>query len=267
MPTTSRLLVAPLPRRQLEPWQQERMWQLYVAHYDHVDRATFDRDLAEKTVVFLGTDAVSGAIVGFSTGLFFSHVHEGRTAGLYFSGDTIFDPHYWGQTALQRAVVGSMVRWQLRHPGTPLYWHLICSGVRTYLTLVRNFPTHWPHHEHEMPAWERGLLDAVARRRYGEAWRAERGVVSFGAEQPVLKAGLAPITPGLLELPEIAYFVRANPGHLAGDELAMLARVDLAAVSLMSAKWIRKALGRRAPAGAATPGTARPVRLASPEGT
>jgi len=245
MQTSTHLRVRPIPVAALRPAQVDRMWQLYADFYDHVDRPTFERDLKEKSLVFLGTDAISGAIVGFSTALFFTQRHAGRTAGVYFSGDTIVHPRYWGQTALHRAVVGELLRWKLRHPTKRLYWYLICSGCRTYLTLVRNFPTHWPHHARATPAWERGLLDAIGRRRYGAAWRVDRGVISFDGPQPVLKSAVAPITPDMLAFPEIAFFVRANPGHLEGDELAMVGRVDVRAVTGMVAKWLRKGLRRR----------------------
>src|SRR3989454_12613591 len=63
------------------------------------------RDLAEKALVFLGTDAGSGTVVGFSTALFYRQRHAGRRVGIYFSGDTIIHPRYWGQTALDRKSV------------------------------------------------------------------------------------------------------------------------------------------------------------------
>ena len=255
-----RLRVHRVPAAALLPLEVDRLWQLYAASYDHVDRRTFDHDIAEKTLVFIGTDAETGATVGFSTALFYVHRYGRRRIGIYFSGDTIIQPKYWGQHALHRAVLGELLRWKLRHPLTPLYWHLICSGYRTYLTLVRNFPVHWPHHRRPTPAWELGLLDSIGRARYGGAWQPDLGVVSPGAPKPVLKAAVAPITPDLLALPEIALFVRANPGYSNGDELAMIARLDAAAVTGMVGKWLRKALrGRRArhPGTLATAGPGR----------
>lgn len=241
MSANGRLRVSAVPVALLDGATVDGMWQLYAEHYDHVTRAEFDRDLAQKSRVFVGRDGGSGELAGFSTAQFYQHDYAGTQVGIYFSGDTIFRPRYWGQTALHRAVVRELLAWKLRHPLVPLYWHLICSGYRTYLTLVRNFPTHWPHHERATPAWERGLIDSIGRSRYGAAWRADRGVVSLGREQPVLKCQVAPFTPQVLALPEVAFFVRANPGFATGDELAMIARVDARAVGGMVAKWLRKA--------------------------
>src|SRR3989454_8496802 len=126
-----------------------------------------------------------------------------------------------------------------------LYWYLICSGYRTYLTLVRNFPEHWPHHERVTPAGERGLIDALSRSRYGEAYDADRGVISFGDRQPMLKAVVATLTNSALALPEVRFFVEVNPGHARGDEPAMIGRVNARAVGGMALKWLRRALSRR----------------------
>jgi hypothetical protein len=235
----------------------EAMWRLYADHYDNVQRPTYERDLAEKQCVFLGRDGASGEIVGFSTALFYHQEHAGRTIGVYFSGDTIIHPRYWGQRALHNAVFLSLLGWKLRHPGTPLYWYLICSGYRTYLTLVRNFPNHWPHHARPTPAWEASLIDAVSAARYGDAWKPERGVIAFPGPQPVVRQVTAPFTADVLALPEVQFFVRANPGHLDGDELAMLARLDLAAVAAITRRALRLAPSPRG----ALQGTPRPSPL------
>src|SRR5437867_1980023 len=158
---------------------------------------------------------------------------------------TIDHPRYWGQTALHRCVIATLVRWKLRHPFTPLYWYLICSGYRTYLTLVRNFPEHWPHHQRVTERWERGLLHALSRSRYGDAYDAVRGVISFGERQPMLKTVVATLTNSALALPEVRFLTPVNPRHARGDELAMIARVNLRAVGGMALKWLRRALTRR----------------------
>jgi hypothetical protein len=248
MTPSPKLRVRPVRVGRLTSDQIDRMWKLYADHYDHVTRDAFDRDLGEKTLVFLGIDAASKEIVGFSTARIYRHHYGGRWVGVYFSGDTVVLPQYWGQRALHNCVFATLVRWKLRHPFTPLYWHLICSGYRTYLTLVRNFPEHWPHHARATPRWERGLIDSICRERYGGAWRAERGVISFGEVQPVLKQAVAPFTSRVLSLPEVRFFVEANPGHAKGDELAMIARVNLQAGIQVLGKWLRRLLRRAAPA-------------------
>jgi hypothetical protein len=234
----------------------DRMWRMYAEHYDHVHRHEFERDLAEKTVVFIGIDRGTGELAGFSTALFYFQRHQGRRVGIYFSGDTILRPRYWGTRALHRCVLSYLVAWHLQHPFTPLYWHLICSGWRTYLTLARNFPDHWPALERPTPAFEAGLLQSICRARFPDAWDERRGVVSFGPVQPVLKEAVAPLTQEVLALPEVRFFIAANPGWARGDELAMLARVNGRAVGWMVGRWLRQAV-RHTP-------TPRPVAAREP---
>jgi hypothetical protein len=231
------------------------MWHLYDEHYDNVHRSVFEADLLEKSSVFLARDAVSGTLVGFSTAMVYRHRYRGRDVGVYFSGDTVLRPAYWGQRALHQAVFTMLLRWKLGHPFTPLYWHLICSGYRTYLAMVRNFPTHWPNHLRTTPPWEARLIDSICRERFGVAWKPDSGVISFEGAQPVVKTTVAPLTPEVMALPEVAFFARMNPGLLAGDELAMIGRVDIAAVRSMVARALlprrrqsRTATSRNAPA-------------------
>jgi hypothetical protein len=209
---------------------RRQMWRLYEAYYDNVSHDVFERDLAEKDFVFLAfdrADRLHVAVKGFSTAMVYEHSYRGETVGVLFSGDTIIDPEYWGQTALHRAFLATGVRWKLDNPGRRLYWLLICSGCRTYLTMARNFPEHWPHYRRGLPDWERGLIDSIARSKFGASWRPERGVVAVDAAQPKLKDHVAPFTDDVRAMPEIRFFERVNPGHDRGDELAMLGLVDL----------------------------------------
>lgn len=228
--------------RELTRAQIDQMWGLYEAGYEHVNRAAFDRDLAAKDFVLLGTDA--GAIVGFCAVVIFQHEHEGRMVGFYYTGDTVFHPRYWGQKGLHWATLREWIRWKLRHPRTPLYWYLICSGHRTYLALVRNFPTYWPRHDRPTPDLARRLLDGIGRRRFGDLWHPERGVVSTGGIQPLFRPSLSPLDPAVRTLPEVDWFLRTNPGYARGDELAMIALVDAEAIRWMTRRWLARPLRR-----------------------
>jgi len=246
MQSTGKLTVTSVPVRALDRGVIEQMWALYTGHYDHVRRDTFDADLFAKDRVFLGRDTGTGALVGFSTATIYLHRESGRKIGACFSGDTIFLPEYWGQRALHRAMALWLLGWKLTHPRVPLYWFLICHGYRTYLSMVRNFPEHWPHFERGLPEAKRALIDSLGQERFGGYWNGERGVVRFGREQPVLRATVAPFTGAVLNLPEIRFFVAANPGYAEGDELAMIGRVNFGFVLGL----VRRALsgGRARPA-------------------
>jgi len=259
MSRSGKLKVVSIPVSALDASLVDALWTLYAGHYDNVTRDVFEADLANKQSVFVGFDTGSGEVQGFSTAVIYHHRCGGRTIGVYFSGDTIVHPDYWGQKALHKAVLRALLVWKLRYPLTRLYWFLICSGYRTYLTMVRTFPEHWPHHARGLPAWERRLIDSLARERFGAAWKPERGVVSSEGPQAVVKRRVAPFTAPVLALPEVRFFVRANPGCELGDELAMIGRVTAAAYGRFALKllrrWARGLAGR--------PAMPRPIGLNS----
>jgi len=239
----------------------EEMWALYTKHYDNVDRAVFDRDLSEKQVVFLAFDARTGAVGGFSTAVMSTHRYGGRRIGVYFSGDTMVDPRYWGQRALHRAVVGTLLTWRLRHPFRRLYWHLVCNGYRTFLSLANNFPEYWPHAERELPEWERGLIDQITGQRFGSKWCPDRGVVTDTVR---LKAHVASFTPEVRALPAVQFFVGANPGYARGDELSMIGRVNARFFFRITAKLLRITARRTSAAPERAVGVSRVLGRGSP---
>ena len=250
MATSGTLNVVSRPLRTLDARLVNGLWQLYSDHYDNVTRDAFEADLANKQSVFVGFDSGSGAVKGFSTAALYRHRCEGQTVGVYFSGDTVVHPDYWGQKALHKAVLRALLAWKVRHPLTRLYWFLICSGYRTYLTMVRTFPEHWPHHERGLPPRERRMIDSLARARFGAAWRPEQGVVRIEGPQAVVKRLVAPVTAQVRSLPEVQFFMRANPGYERGDELAMIGRVNAAAYGQfglkLAGRWARALAGRPA---------------------
>ena len=225
----------------LERQQIEDMWTLYAGYYERVDRTTFDTDLREKQCVFVGLDRTSGQVRGFSTAILDTHVYRGRRVGVYFSGDTLVEPRYWGQRPFHRVCALMLLEWRLQHPFTRLYWHLICNGYRTFLTLASNFPEYWPHPEKGLPGWERGLIDTITRARFGPKWRPEAGVVRDDVR---LKPHVAPFTPEVRRIPAVRFFLERNPGYAEGDELSMVGRVNTGFFVRVSAKLVRSLLRR-----------------------
>lgn len=243
-----RLAARTVPREALSPGDREAMWDLFARHYEAVTRAGFEADLADKSHVILLRPAGEERLAGFSTLTSFPVVVQGRTVVVVFSGDTVVDPAWWGQTALQRAFLAWVIRVWLARPRTPVYWFLISKGYRTYLLLTRNFPEHWPRYDRPTPAFQAALLDTVARARFGDAWDADRGVLRFATCAGRLREGVAPVDPGTTA-PDVRFFVARNPGHAEGDELCCLGRVDhrlwLFYMGRLARRALRSVGGRR----------------------
>ena len=222
----------------------ESMWELYSNHYDNAERAIFERDLSDKQYVFLGFEDGTDEVRAFSTASIHSHAYRNRRIEVYFSGDTMVDPRYWGQQALNRSVVAALLRWRLRHPFRRLYWHLTCNGYRTFLKMANNFAEYWPHPERGLPEWQGGLIDSITRERFGVAWRPQEGVVR---DHVRLKSHVAPFTSEVRAIPAVRFFLERNPGYASGDELSMVGRVNarffLRIAAKLAAASIRRALG------------------------
>jgi hypothetical protein len=233
------LKVRRVPVARLRTRWIEEMWALYEAHYDHVERRIFDQDLAEKRWVILGLERATGHVRAFSTATIDTYQYRGRRIGVYFSGDTMVHPDYWGRHVLHRAVMLTLLQWCLLHPFRRLYWHLICNGYRTLLTLANNCPHYWPHPEQGLPAWESGLIDRISLHRFGGKWRPHEGVVRDTVR---LKSGVAPFTRSVSVLPVVRMFLTRNPGYRDGDELSMIARIDAPFFWKVAAKIVRISL-------------------------
>lgn len=234
-----RLKVVRIAVGELEQLHIEQMWSLYTSYYENVVRSVFDRDLCEKQIVFVALDPQDGSVRGFSTATIDVHAYRGQQIGVYFSGDTIVEPRYWGQKPFHRIVAMTLLRWRLRHPFTRLYWHLTCNGYRTFLTLVRNCPEHWPHRVRGLPHWERGFINSITRERFGSMWLPEAGVVRDNVR---MKPNVAPFTAEVRRIPAVQFFLELNPGYATGDELSIVGRVNTRCFLSVAAKSLRSTL-------------------------
>jgi hypothetical protein len=223
---------------------RERMWEVFQTYYADVSREMFDSDLAEKNHVFLLRDTGDKNIKGFSTVQVMHDTVVGKKVVAIFSGDTIVENEYWGQTALQKAFFRYILRIKSKNVFVPVYWFLISKGYKTYLLLSRNFPEHWPRHSKQTPPWQRAVLDTFAKRKFGDAWKSERGILQFNQCQGRLREGVAHIDENLLKQPDIKFFVEKNPHHELGDELCCLGKVDLKVASYYPLKLMRKKMFR-----------------------
>lgn len=230
--------------------QRAEMWRLFQSLYADVEQERFEQDLAEKQHIILLHEERDGSLQGFSTLAVYRRSVEGRSVVVVYSGDTVISPGYWGHRALQVAFVRFILLCKLRHPLLPVYWFLISKGYKTYLLLCRNFPEYWPRHDRETPPWQKELLAALCREKFGSAFKEERGILSFDRPLGRLRVEVAPIEPAMLADPDIRFFVERNPGHSQGDELCCLGGVGVRQGVYFSARLVRRALsriGRRRP--------------------
>ena len=211
-----------LARDDLDRRTRTAMCALLARHFDGVDRATFDADLAEKTAAIL-LDDDEGVLRGFST----LHVYpfadaDGRRLTVVYSGDTIVDRPWWGSPALARSWIHGVRR--LTAGASDVYWLLLTSGFRTYRFLPVFYRTFHPRAGGAAAPATQPLLDAIARARFGARYDAAAGVVRLARPQ-VLAGDLLEVPAGRARDPHVEFFLARNPGYVRGDELVCLTRI------------------------------------------
>jgi len=205
------------------------MYALFETYFAGTNRERFEGDLAEKDGVILLRDG--SRICGFSTFMWI----DDRDVVAFFSGDTIVDRDYWGETVLSR-MWAQIAFARADRTDKKVYWFLICSGYKTWRFLPVFFREFYPHPDTPTPAHMQGLIDALGTRKFGDQYMD--GIVRFHNATP-LRHGVAEITEERLRDPQIAFFARMNPGHVNGDELACITEVSRANLTRAGQRMIR----------------------------
>ena len=227
------LLSQVLPAAALTACDRDTMFALMQVVYDGVTRDAFECDLASKDeCIVLRTPA--GELAGFSTQRFLTvEVDAVRAAPLtgvpafglgttvegIFSGDTVIHPAHWGSPALFQA----FARRYVTTDGARRWWFLVSKGPRTYRMLPAFFTRFWPDRREPTPDAARAIMDAYAEMLYPGELRG--GVLAYKHPKDRLRDGVAGVTERDLRLPDIAFFVEANPGWALGQDLVCLAEL------------------------------------------
>lgn|SRR3989338_9120375 len=221
-----------------------QMWSVFCGYYADISRDKFLADLNEKQFVLLLFDSGDRSVQGFTTIQVLHRHFAGKPYIAVYSGDTIINEAYWGQSALQGGFYRFLMGLKIKNPLTPLYWFLISKGYKTYLLVSRGCPDHWPRHDSPTPEHVLGIIDQLSREKFADDWKPELGVLQFATPAGKLKEGVAPVDDAALAHPDIRYFVERNPGHTLGDELCCLAAIDVKAgasyVGKLTRKWVRR---------------------------
>jgi hypothetical protein len=211
-------------RDELEAADVRRMYALYDAYYAETSAMQFESDLAAKDyVIELSSE---GELRGFSTLTLMAFRAGGAARRAVYSGDTIIDHRYWGEQSLAVAFCRLAGAVKASDPGIPLYWFLISKGHRTFRYLGAFSREYYPHPSRPTPPLAAQCLDALARTRFGEAWKPALGIVRFERAPGRLRAPWTEPRPSLAARAEVRFFLARNPGHARGDELCCLTELD-----------------------------------------
>ena len=203
------------------------MYQLFETYYENTSFEKFVNDFREKDRVIVLRDKKTREIKGFSTLKELEVQVADKTVMGLFSGDTIIDPEYWGQTALTMEFFKNIILFKLRNLFKPVYWFLISKGHKTYLLLAHNFKNYFPRYDLETPSFEKKVMKTFAVNMFDELYNEEKNILCCAHKFDRLKNHIAPIDQRALTNPHIEFFVKNNPKWAKGDELCCIGRVDM----------------------------------------
>ena len=166
-----------------------------------------------------------GELAGISLLVVDDLTHEDRRVRVLYTRAVLLREYARGRNLIQRAGLRSFLRFGMTARRS-VYWFTECDTFRSYLLGMRNLENAWPRSETPIPAFERSLYDYLCKKKCGKFWNATRRV-----RTPITGRTMAPdllsIPARLLGDPDVAFFVRMNPGHMNGDSLPILAVLDL----------------------------------------
>jgi len=198
------------------------MYRLFRTQFDGVSQVEFEDDLEQKNWLLLLRSERD--LAGFSTLDVQRKTVSGQASTIVFSGDTVVNPEYWGDSALSYNWMGAIAHFQQRYPEDRFFWFLLVSGYRTYRFLPVYTRQFYPHHERATPAGTQQLMDQLAGERFGQGYDPVKGIVRLKVPA-LLRGSFNGIPQHRMADPHVAYFARLNPGHESGDELVCLAEL------------------------------------------
>ena len=217
----------------LIPAQWDEIWTLTSEFYD-VERDYSEAELRKRQSIALFR--MNGALLGMAAIDVYEHEFQGRELIAIATSNVLIRENWRGRNLVQKLGFRTFLAARMRHPLLPIYWFFDSFSYKSYLLLPRNFRTWWPRYDAPTPAPVSALIDDLATRTYGPAWRPARGIV-VRSGQKRMRSTAAPLELTADSDPHLRYFATANPGHAEGDMLVCLC-------PLTPANWI--SLARRA---------------------
>jgi hypothetical protein len=150
---------------------------------------------------------------------------NGKPVHAFFSGDTIIDREYWGQSVLFKCFADLCNRFLDEHSES-LYWLLLSKGFRTYLMLPIFFQRFHPAFNQCSRSTDKDLLDHLMLSRYGWNYHPDTGILQMDPPNEYLKPEFAAIPEKMRSNPHVGYFLTMNPGYTKGDELACICSLE-----------------------------------------
>ncbi len=209
--------------------EKSAMYALFESYYSAVTFEQFHSDLNTKHYCIL-LKSVDEKIQGFTTlevipfcdNSDANEVDSAVTGVALYSGDTILHHDYWGDQTLPWAWCKLAGKLKAQAPETPLYWFLIVKGHKTYRYLPIFTRRFYPNHKVSTPTEMQIRIDLLARKKFGDAYKPESGIIQFDKSKGHLNDALTEIPSHLIKNPHVSFFLEKNKHYDNGDELVCI---------------------------------------------
>lgn len=199
---------------------KNQMFILMSEFYDNITKMAFLKDLSEKNHCILLYDE-NDEIKGFSTQKLMNFEVGGKAIHGVFSGDTIIHKDHWGSLELYKGFYEKAMEYGEKYDN--FYWFLISKGYKTYKMLPVFFKEFYPNYRVNTPEFEQNIMHSFGKTKFPCEYDKNCGVVKYNGTRDRLKKGVADIEMKHLANKDIAFFVKANPGYINGDDIVCLA--------------------------------------------
>jgi hypothetical protein len=225
----------------------DEIWSLIQRFYD-AERGYVEELLRHHGSIALFRAARGGALVGVTALDVYPAIYDERHIIVIFTSHVMLDEAYRGQNLLQRLGWRTFLGARRRFPFLPVYWFFDSFSYKSYLLLPRNFRDFWPRRDRATPPWEKGLMNHLAIQMYRDAWQPALGIVRHSGHKR-LRPETAPLQGAFASDPDLAFYVRANPGHAEGDMLVCLCPLTLRNLVTLGLRARKRARRRKGAGG------------------
>jgi hypothetical protein len=169
MPNALSLTYDDVPLARVGVADRDALWDVYRRHFN-ADRAEMDASLARAERVIRFRERFTGKLRGLVVYSLRQAEHEGRRFFWLWAGALAIDRACRGKLLLERSGMDVLLRFRVRRPTAPLFWIYESNSFQSFRMMARNFDVYWPHPERDTPPWEAGLVDRLAREKFGDRW-------------------------------------------------------------------------------------------------
>jgi hypothetical protein len=209
-----------VPTAAIAPPTWDEIWDLSRIFYD-TERGWVEGNLKGHQRIILFRSRSEGELIGMASVDINPATFRGQRLVSLFTSHVLIREQYRGHNLIQRIGFQIFLATRFRYPLHRIYWFFDTFSYKSYLLLSRNFREYWPRFDRPTPEWEQALMNQLAEQAYGPAWRSAQGIAARSGHTR-LRPETAPLEETLARDPDIAFYVRANPGHAEGDMLVCL---------------------------------------------